>query len=291
VFYFAWVWLFVMVWARTLGIATLGDVLVALRQRKSLAVELVIVAAGAGLLPYLSVNFNSPSWKFFTEFQAVLAGVFVAAYLENIRPSQLWNKVRNGALSIGALLGMGLAFAVAGHLFMTTGGSVYRTLKRSGEVRSLLAGGPASAWKPALRHIRDRKALTVEAFAKRIELVKCLNDFGARSPSERRAIALYIPKTNRTYWDMRQVGPGATPFIAPALSGMAMVDGLPEYEDIGWAAIGWGYPQYSLPAAPQVPREMLEEALQKARSHGFRTLLVFRDSEVSSCQLQSVPLN
>jgi hypothetical protein len=38
---------------------------------------------------------------------------------------------------------------------------------------------------------------------------------------------------------MRQLGDGTTPFIAPALAGLPMVDGLPEYEDIGWAEVGW----------------------------------------------------
>jgi hypothetical protein len=101
---------------------------------------------------------------------------------------------------------------------------------------------------------------------------------------------LYIPKTNRTYWDMRQVGPGATPFIAPALAGLPMVEGLPEFEDIGWAAIGWGYPQYQLPTAPEPPTEKLQEAVAKARQGGFSTLLVMRQAGRNDCGLQQITL-
>lgn len=290
VFYFIWVWLFILVWSRAVGVTNVVEFRAAIRQAKSMPVELVAAAAGAGLLPYLLLNFNSPAWKFFTEFQAVLAGVFVAAYIGN-DPSRFWSKLRAGELSIPALLYAGLAVAVAGHLCMTTGGSVYRMLKRSGEIRSLLAGHPAGAWKSALRHLGSERVVTAEGLPARIQVMRCLSRLSERSLEERRAVALYIPKTNRTYWDMRQAGQGATPFIAPALSGMAMVEGLPEFDDIGWAAIGWGYPQYNLPEAPEPPRENLEQAMRKARADGFKQLLVFRGVEPSSCTLQLIPLS
>jgi hypothetical protein len=101
---------------------------------------------------------------------------------------------------------------------------------------------------------------------------------------------LYIPKTNRTYWDMRQLGDGATPFIAPALAGLPMVEGLPEYEDIGWAEVGWGYPQYELPSRPEPPTENLGRAIDKAQKDGFRQLLVLRDVTASGCGVQEIPL-
>jgi hypothetical protein len=101
---------------------------------------------------------------------------------------------------------------------------------------------------------------------------------------------LYVPKTNRTYWDMRQVGPGATPFMAPALAGLPMVDGLPEFEDIGWAAVGWGYPQYHLPTRPEPPTENLQQAIEKARRDGFRRLLILREANANPCSFQEIQL-
>jgi hypothetical protein len=288
VFYFVWVWLLVIVWARTFNIGTLRELSSAVQERKSIAVELVFVAAAAGLLPYLLINFNSPSWKFFTEFHAVLAGLFVAAYAEDIRPRQLGQQFQTGSIRVGNVLLLVLMFAVSGHLAMTTIGSLYRMLKRSGEVRAILAGRTNTEWRAELRQIRKRRPITVEKFLDRTRVMECLSSLNAQPASNRRTTALYIPKTNRAYWDMRQVGQGATPFIAPALSGMAMVDGLPEYEDIGWAAIGWGYPQYDLPTAPKPPESDVQHAVQIALSNGFTNLLVFAGVGPSGCELSTV---
>jgi hypothetical protein len=118
-----------------------------------------------------------------------------------------------------------------------------------------------------------------------------LESLGRQPPALERTSALYIPKTNRLYWDMRQVGVGATPFIAPAESGMAMVDGLPEFEDIGWAAIGWGYPEYKLPSGPEPPAIQVQQAVSKARQNGFQVLWVFRGLNPAGCDLEEIALN
>jgi hypothetical protein len=55
---------------------------------------------------------------------------------------------------------------------------------------------------------------------------------------------------------MWQLGDGTTPFIAPALAGLPMVDGLPEYEDIGWAAVGWAIRNVSCPAGMKSQRRI-----------------------------------
>jgi hypothetical protein len=173
---------------------------------------------------------------------------------------------------------------------MTTFGTVHRVLERNGEDRAVLAGSAETEWRSALRQIRTRPALVSSAWAARMEVLDCLSAIGNRPRQERRTFALYIPKTNRIYWDMRQAGPGATPFLAPALAAVPMVDGLPEYEDIGWAAVGWGYPQYNLPTGPEAPGEKLDQAMEKARSGGFRELLVFRGVSPAGCQLQEIKL-
>lgn len=128
-----------------------------------------------------------------------------------------------------------------------------------------------------------------------MDALRCLQDLShqaqAQTKDQRKTAALYVPKTNRIYWDMRQVGPGATPFIAVAESGLAMVNGLPEFEDIGWAAIAWGYPQYQLPNAPEVPANNLDQSVSKARQYGFQRLWVFEGLNPSGCDLKEITLN
>lgn len=290
VLHFAWVWILLVLWARIHGIQTLADAVRAVRARESILVEVVGVIALAGLAPYLLLDFNSPAWKFFTDVHGVIAAVFVAALLPDLRLAESLQRFRNGRLRLTSLLAMGLALAIAGHLLITTFGAVYRVLKRNGEIRAALAGRPVAAWRLELRQVRSRTHDTSDSLAARLEIIKCLHDIG-RQPAELRKVeAIYIPKTNRVYWDMRQVGQGSTPFIAPAVAGVAMVEGLPEYEDIGWAAIGWGYPQYKLATKPEPPADRTSEATEKARAEGFQELIILENASPEGCQLRTTKL-
>jgi len=260
------------------------------RAGEAILAELLGVSVIAGLIPYLLIDFHSPAWKYFTEFQGILASVLVVAYLPDLKLRDILHRVRSGSLRLSSAPLLVLAVAVGGHLFVTTVGAVYRMLRQGCETRAVLAGMPATEWRQQLGQIKARRSVVTAAFANRVRLVECLDRLGHEPVEQRRGTVLYIPKTNRTYWDMRQLGDAATPFIAPALAGLPMVDGLPEYEDIGWGRVGWGYPQYNLPTQPEPPTEKLDEAIQKARHDGFQRLLVLRDVTKNGCEFQPIAL-
>jgi len=288
--YFLWAWLFLFLWARVRNVRNLADMLRTIHSGESLPVELVFVVVIAGVLPYLLMDFYSPAWKYFTEFHGIFAAVSIAAFIPRIELSDLAATLRNGQISLAQCFGLILAIAVCGHLFMTTEGSMYRMVKSIGEVRAAIAGAPLLEWRSQLLKINrtpSRWDPTVEA---RKNVLQCLENLGHEQLELRRTSAVYIPKTDRLYWDMRQVGIGATPFIAPAESGMAMISGLPEFEDIGWAATGWGYPQYKLPSSPEPPVDQTREALTKARQSGFRFLWVLKGWSAAGCDLEKIAL-
>jgi hypothetical protein len=205
-------------------------------------------------------------------------------------PAAIWRKIRTREIRVTALLAVALGLAVGGHLCMTTVGSVYRMLKRNGEVRAALAGKETTEWRGALRRVGTRTVAMDPALSAKRRAVECLQQLGEKPLVWRATTALYIPKTNREYWDMRQIGTGTTPFIAPAIAQTTMVLGLPEYEDIGWAANGWGYPQYALPTGPEPPAEKLGEAADKARRYGFLRLIVFRGVSAAGCDIEEKKL-
>jgi hypothetical protein len=289
--YFSWAWLFLFLWARVRNVRNAADMAQAVRTGESLPVELVFVMVIAGLAPYLLIDFYSPAWKYFTEFHAILAAVFIAAFIPRTEPSALAAKLRSGQMSLVDSFGLILALAVCGHLFMTTEGSAYRMLRSIGEARAVIAGTSLLDWRSQLRQIGKSPSALDPAIAARKNTLQCLESLGRQPQALRRTTLLYIPKTNRLYWDMRQVGQGATPFIAPAESGIAMVNGLPEFEDIGWAAIAWGYPQYKLPPGPEPPASQIQEAVGKARQSGFRVLWVLNGVSLAGCDLENIPLN
>jgi hypothetical protein len=101
---------------------------------------------------------------------------------------------------------------------------------------------------------------------------------------EKRVTLLYIPKSNRAYWDLLDIsGPDlvgrpqfawAIPFVAPALSGLALLDGLPNPEDIPIDG-GYGYGFYPRVKEPRRPSDQTRDAFcRKASGMGFRRILV-----------------
>ncbi len=284
-------WLFLFLWARVRNVHSVGDFIRAVRSGETLPVELVFVTFIAGLIPYMLLDFYSPAWKYFTEFFGVVAAVFIGGFIPKVEGSNIRASVRERRISLTACFGLFLLLALCGHLLMTTEGSVYRMLKSVGEARAVIAGKSPLAWMSQLRQIRRGSTYTDSTVVARSRMLRTLQGLSDQPHDLKRASALYIPKTNRLFWDMRQVGQGATPFIAPAESTIAMIDGVAEFEDLGWATTGWGYPQYKLPSAPEAPANHLEAAIQKARTDGFRVLWVMDVCNGDGCNLRKVTLN
>lgn len=283
-------WLFLFLWARVRSVRNLGELAHAARSGESIPVELVFVTFAVGLIPYLLVDFYAPNWKFFTEFFAVVAAVFIGAFVPRFELSWPVANVQSQRLSLAACFGLFLLVALCGHLFMTTEGSVYRMLKSVGEARAVIAGKSPLAWMSQLRQFRQPPTYQDPMVMARIHVLRRLENLNNQPQEVKKTSALYIPKTNRLYWDMRQVGIGATPFIAPAESGIAMIEGVAEFDDLGYASTGWGYPQYKLPAAPEAPANHLPDAIKKARDDGFHMLWVMDACDGEDCNLQKITL-
>src|SRR5206468_8453469 len=85
---------------------------------------------------------------------------------------------------------------------------------------------------------------------KRLQLLDTLRTVQRLPGFEKRRTALYIPKTNRAYWDFFSVPAApplrkAVPFVAPAVTGVAMIDVVPDTDpEVAWTA--YGYAAYAL---------------------------------------------
>ena len=290
--HYIWLWILVLMWARRERVHTVLDLAKAVRSKRSLPLELVLAAAATGLIPYLVLFFDSGAWGYFTLFHAFLAGAFVLALYSPSTMRQIKSQLSNGTLPLARVATFLVASIVAGHLVIATVSSDYRMIKHNGEIRARLVGNDPAKWRASLHQIGRSVKITQPLLVNRSRVLHCLSDIGLEPARQRRTMALYIPKTNRWYWDMRQQNnPGVPPFIAPAFSGVAMVDGLPEFEDIGYAAVAWGYPQYRLPTRPEPPTYNLERAIADARQKGFKQLVVFKGVSDSGCQMDELSLN
>jgi hypothetical protein len=61
------------------------------------------------------------------------------------------------------------------------------------------------------------------------ELIKILESIDKNKLINKRETCIYIPKSNRVFWDM-QTRQNGTPFIVPGITSLAMIEGLPDLE-------------------------------------------------------------
>jgi hypothetical protein len=296
VFYFFWVWAFLALRTWQLRLQTLEDVRQAFARGNTFPAEALLFCTFIGLLPYLTLRFETGSWNYFTQYQTFPGLALVAGYLPSwprafrTSPQGLWDiPVRAMFVGVFALL-----FVL--HLGITTFSSVYGLLKDNAQIRAELAGYPADAWRVMLRSLyRASRGAISTAFEPKRDMIACLQKLGEMPTARKRESVVYIPKSNRAYWESLRQGPlgeGSVAFVAPAFTGIAMIDGLPEYEDLNETRrLDYGFWSYNLPTHP-VPPSSIETARvsNRARALGFRQMLVIDGQPPSSCSVQVVPL-
>ena len=105
------------------------------------------------------------------------------------------------------------------------------------------------------------------------QIVAVLNSLDELPLAEKRRSLLFVPKSNRPYWDLLHgpYWPKEGTFVGPALSGVAMIDGLyvPTKDD-PW--IGHGYNNYSKAAASHAapPASIRADAPPTSRPDGIQ---------------------
>lgn len=298
--YFVWVWIFLFLRARQLGWKTMSDVRRSFREGTTFPIEILLFCSFIGMVPYLTLDFGMGSWNYFTQYQTFLGMALVAGFLPswpaaktNVLAEQqgFWNLPLRYAL----LLPLGGIALV--HFGITTASSAYNLLKENVSIRAALAGHSPEEWRQYLRVVvTSPREATTEKSRARLQVLRSLDTLGEMPLSEKRRTAVYIPKTNRAYWgDLRQgESSGATtPFLVPALTGMAMVDGLPEYEDLPEVRrFAYGYASYSLPLSPTPPaQEDLGAVAQRARALGFHSLIVVETGPAGCCAIRRIDID
>jgi len=117
-------------------------------------------------------------------------------------------------------------------------------------------------------------------FVKEYELISLLFDIEKESNAYKRETALYIPKTFDVYWDI-SCDSHMPPFIAPAITNMAMIEGLPMKDSSCYTHyFDYGYSTYYLLGKKAEYLEMYPELIcRKAQEQGFnRVIEITQDS-------------
>ncbi len=311
-FCYAWTLLFVALRLREEGARTIGDIRGAFRERRLLDVELVLIVAVLGSVPEILLRDYSSTHYFAIDQQWLALGLILAIVL---RP------VRSGALGPGAgavdaapgraqsraprsnpiaswlsgirtphLLAVILGLFAVGTFVLNTDALLSGA---AAVVKGSLGLAPAStgpldaAWAgefPQARQILDRQVVAVEErLATDKNVIGLLRGLDRLPLEEKRRSLLYIPKTNRQFWDLLHTAysPKDGPFVAPALSGIAMLDGLYDRPE-GDVWSGYGYQHYPCPIEKQKQpplAEYLPLLKQRCAKLGMNQLIVIDERD------------
>jgi hypothetical protein len=257
--------------------------LVCLRSRRMIDLELLVVAAGVGFAVSMSIPIAGGSGAYFHNVQQWIAVVIVLGVLMRHRSvlqarlssqAESWSRMLTrpwGDSTVAVRIATGLAIVF---LINVTIDNV-----RIGEKLTQSRFGPTNPSLLALaREAGESEANQSQAVAQKQALMAAFDHLSAMTSREqKRNSAIWIPKSNSVYWTYLGESNNALaiPFLTPALTGMAMVDGAPDpHPRIEFK--NYGFLQYNVYDKPQLrldERELETHVQDLARRQGFKRVL------------------
>ena len=218
----------------------------AIRSRQLLVCEVVLVISVAGFLPGAFMEIPGGSAAYFSGLQQWIALPILLAFLGTIT-------IKNRAvMALCIFISIPFLFIVA------------------------------SNFNTALTNYREglaRQSATIaKADPRQFDILDVLQELDAMPINEKQKTLLFIPQNNEEYWGLSaQLGCATVPFIAPALSGIAMLDGLPPMscdENGNVLLENNGYACYALRNRDQSDDERADTAVcEKALQKGFQRII------------------
>ena len=263
-----WSWVYVALRFRAEGIRTLADLRTAIGEGRILDAEIVALIAVLGVGPGLVTHIDGGSAFYFSDIQRwVSVGLIIATAGTLIR-MPLWTLTGRatpfspGKIRVSTLL---VALVALPMLFSMASNFVYWTERmRAMNAATMAAVSAAGGLENTKNHL----------------LLSELASIAGIPRHERSQMALFIPQTETRYWTLLQ-RPGACSFaahVAPAVTGVAMVDGMPPYECPLSRYYGLGL--FKKRSRPQIPADTLPQVLcARATRDGLsRVMTVHFDS-------------
>jgi hypothetical protein len=221
----------------------------AFRKGQTAAAEAVIAVSVAGLLPAFFVPLGSDV-TYFTHFQSLFAAALVLAFLGSV-PRRWGGMVLVAGVTI--LVAINTAYAAA-----------------------MMAKATSSA----------RQSLVAPETAEARRLLDVLRQVAALPRLEKQTSVLFIPKSVTTYWDL-ETARAASAFVAPAITGVAMIGGLPDnMRPAEWDSYGFTF--YYPPSAESIGGLDGHELVARANAMGFTQVLVIDEDAAGDFRLRSM---
>lgn len=296
--YYAWVVGYL--WYRLCGmnVRTVSDLGLVLRQRQAVDIELLLFISFIGALPGMVLT-NYSSTHYFSDFQRWLAlGMLLGTFGIQVTKPQKSKSTSCRELPLKRLLVFAVGLLVAGTLLINTGLLGSRFVSKNLAARGFPHGGSGLGralmrgdFKQAGQILSEQADAVNSRLKNQKPILVELRKLDKLPLSEKQETLLYIPKSNRVYWDLI-AGPNSpyeVPLIAPALSGIAMLDGLNEPAQSP-RKIGYGYATYPSDSDRLNLPNMLSdnELCERAQQKGFSRLLVIQSDSQGTIQIRKV---
>ncbi len=204
--------------------------------------EIAVVFAIICFAPSVATNLAGGATSYFLEPQYFVSSVLLVAFLT----------------LIGTLSNKKVAYVLSAFLLIQTTFSVWKSTQKISDSKSALQ--------------------STEAPKERVLIMNKLQELSKLPLRERSHSIVFIPQSCKSYWDMSI--PLATPFIEPAITGIAMLDGLPPVGFTG--TIYYNYAPYSYGVRRiQIQDESVETLKRNAALWGFRNLIRLEGPDLS----------
>jgi hypothetical protein len=270
-----WSVVYVCLRLRQEGARTIGDVLSLARAGRILDVEILTVIAVAGVMPGLVLHIDGGSAFYFSDIQRWIAVGFLLAGASTLLPRL--KLAQKGMLYTIAILFILLPFAIS-----MARNSVYwtkRMVRANVELRhSLYPENEASSIPPRIRSLPrlvDPAKLNAGLIRGRnYEPVSGLLSLARLPLAEKARTAVFVPQSEGKYWNIlaRPNACGFSGFVVPALTGMTMLDGMPDVSCT--LSRYYGLSLFERRSHPQTQAETTPEAVcARAVARGLKRVL------------------
>lgn len=288
--HFAWSWIFIGARLWEERSKTLEDLKRAIWSGRLLDAEIVLLVALLGFLPGGILDIHGGSAFFFSDVQRWLAlGLILGRVNYWLSEHRARRHARDDRLGTGkpsGLAGLLVSTVLAAVLLAPFGVTlVLNTIRPPLQMarsnialrRSLIAAAKkgSTAWSGDLNSVADGQLLAAGLRrAPNYPLVTALREINDLPDSQKRRSALFIPQSYKLFWTMI---PGRrcsfAPLVAPAFSGIALIDGMPPR---ACKVINqYNMTVYQARTREQTPTDVTPRALcGKALEKGFSEVLV-----------------
>jgi len=266
--YFFWSIIFIVLETVSLKTTDKINFIDNFKKKRTLRIEIVLLICMAGLLPGIVLKIGGGSANYFSELQRWLSIILLLSMVESgnfININIDVRKITKKLLKVTVIIVVIILILSIIYNFFIEFKSFYNDYKQNKMEYNLIINNN----------------ITNGLTSYRVKLLKVLLELDKLSINEKRNSLLYIPVDNTEFWDLKIFSKSlSAPLLVPAVSGIAMIYGLPD-EGLIYTK-NFGYSVYTT-TSKEVMDKSVEELFYEIKQKGYKNLILldYKNGEFS----------